>query len=634
MLSNSAFRKKEKTLEITICFVVVLGLAGVGWAEVVVSDDQVWNSFAQGGFGGELDPVCVITETGLLVVTERDAIKDDMHLIVAGGDFVMNARLDMDSLGKITIYAGAAAFPVDFKFPDSNGTQDVELHVLGGTASAYQIENRAYDRGRAIYVGGGTLTVQTGYLSGSREYDPNRWLADGTLLPAQGYGQVVLTDLGDGAVQITATPEPPEFECTNIGIGSIVSCRPDDPPTMISSQTDSVGNALELWCNGAFLLQFIRPGDPPCNIGFCSYRNGENAGWACRGPGGEFTRVTWLNFEGHKHPRNPGSEVDDWNLNGEEDRDTYIYDVASNTLTITNHTRGLTNKQSDPGKQWVWRYEHPPYHCPTSSSAASLFSTDEVQFISNVQRVTPLQFVGEIQGGGQVIVAINGVQVVVPTDDGMDVQQLAQQLVQLFNERWGQEPLAQQTKSASQDPNFGQIVRLHNVAEQELQVQILGEQYLGFNYYAYPQTNYSVEGDINYDARVNFVDLASLAGNWLIPPEWIPQGLPDLVPVKAPGNPTFCEVSGSDLVVYVKNQGNADAAGSEIEVRFSTDPGVFVKVRGATGPISPGDTDTDYIPIPAGCNGSDCHFTITVDIVNTVRESNESNNSVKGACIG
>jgi subtilase family serine protease len=109
---------------------------------------------------------------------------------------------------------------------------------------------------------------------------------------------------------------------------------------------------------------------------------------------------------------------------------------------------------------------------------------------------------------------------------------------------------------------------------------------------------------------------------------------PDLVPVKAPGNATFCEIDGGNLKVYVKNQGDADADGSEVEVIFYLSNGVQKTERAATGFISAGATDSVLVPMPDNCYNPDCNFKITVDIVNVVKESNETNNIVEGACIG
>ena len=115
---------------------------------------------------------------------------------------------------------------------------------------------------------------------------------------------------------------------------------------------------------------------------------------------------------------------------------------------------------------------------------------------------------------------------------------------------------------------------------------------------------------------------------------------PDLVPAKAPGNPTFCETDGAgNLLLYVRNQGDAEASSSEVEVKFlNVRPGYspVVRATGGTGPLKAGETSASVISagIPEGCFNPDCDFVITVDIVNEVKETNEQNNSVQGACIG
>ncbi len=110
---------------------------------------------------------------------------------------------------------------------------------------------------------------------------------------------------------------------------------------------------------------------------------------------------------------------------------------------------------------------------------------------------------------------------------------------------------------------------------------------------------------------------------------------PDLVPANPTGMALFCNIDDQgNLKVYVENQGTAQAAGSELEVRFDMGSGTFTAARGATGPIAPGSTDDVMIGIPTGCFNPDCDFTITVDVVNTVQESNEGNNNADGRCIG
>jgi len=111
--------------------------------------------------------------------------------------------------------------------------------------------------------------------------------------------------------------------------------------------------------------------------------------------------------------------------------------------------------------------------------------------------------------------------------------------------------------------------------------------------------------------------------------------LPDLIPVKGSGRPTFCDLdSQGNLLVHIKNQGMGASHGAEVEVKFQIAPGYYQTVRGAHGLIAAGQTDTVSIVIPSGCFNPDCDFTITVDIVNEIQESNESNNTATGVCIG
>lgn len=385
-------------------------------------------------------------------------------------------------------------------------------------------------------------------------------------------------------VKITAVFAPLQ-RCENIGIPS--TCAPGEAK-VVSSKTDSQGNVIELTCNGAFNLWFIRLGGPRCLIGHCSYRRGDNVGWVCYGPDGEFVKATWLNYEGHVVPNDPTSPVDDTDGDG-EDLDTYTYDVASNTLTKTNHTK---DPNSFGPSSWTLQRAEPPSHCPTAAPAA-------LDFIANVPRMTPVRFAGRIRGGGQVVVAIHGNRVVVPTSPDMTMTRFAQQIVQNFNRYWQQGLRQQQTKSATVDHKHGQIVWFRNVDEREISIGFVGEPELWFDFSPHP-----------FDEA------------------------PDLVPVKSPGNATFCEPHEGLVLVYVKNQGGMIAGRSEVQITFSAGPDTYHVSKTATGPIAPGDTHIVGFPIPTDCWQPDCHFTITVDALNEVQESNESNNSVNGTCIG
>ena len=337
-------------------------------------------------------------------------------------------------------------------------------------------------------------------------------------------------------------------QSANIGIG-LVTCPGATNP--VSSMTDSVGNKVETRCNGAFSLAFIRPGKAPCYVGACGFPVGENVGWVDKDSNGEFTRTTWHNYEGHETAFDPTSKVVDSSGNGMEDRRTYIYDVASNTLTIQHCERGLVQTGpykgcSDPGLPWkCGAAPGSPFsdYCSTSSFSALSADAGEIDFISNTARVTPIQFVGAVLGGGQVIVSIHDVEVVVPTDEHMEVQGLAHQVVQHFNDRWTQPDVGQQQKSANISPHHGQIVYIYNADEAEVEVRFVGEPRLNFNYYPHPVEvaeqrypayedwvqlgepecwcwPYQCDGDVDgatetfFNYRVYGEDLAAVVENW------------------------------------------------------------------------------------------------------------------------
>ncbi|HUW19633.1 MAG TPA: SUMF1/EgtB/PvdO family nonheme iron enzyme [Sedimentisphaerales bacterium] len=125
------------------------------------------------------------------------------------GNLTITGRVDMDDGAWIRMSGGILTTTNTLKFPDSSGPQNVRMYINSGTFTAHDIEHRGYDRDGIIYVGGGTLIVQTGYNTGSREYDPLKWLQDNTIRLAEGYEQLIFTPLGGEAVRITTTsPDP------------------------------------------------------------------------------------------------------------------------------------------------------------------------------------------------------------------------------------------------------------------------------------------------------------------------------------------------------------------------------------------------------------------------------------------
>ena len=114
-----------------------------------------------------------------------------------------------------------------------------------------------------------------------------------------------------------------------------------------------------------------------------------------------------------------------------------------------------------------------------------------------------------------------------------------------------------------------------------------------------------------------------------------PTPLPDLIPANPPGMYGYCNVDDlNNLIVYVKNQGEADAIASSVKVQFYLTSGVQ-ESSVSVGPLLAGETKSVSFAIPLGCFNPDCNFIITVDSGEDITESSELNNTVaNGICIG
>jgi subtilase family serine protease len=96
----------------------------------------------------------------------------------------------------------------------------------------------------------------------------------------------------------------------------------------------------------------------------------------------------------------------------------------------------------------------------------------------------------------------------------------------------------------------------------------------------------------------------------------------------------YCNVDDlNNLIVYVKNQGEADALTSLVKVGFYLTSGLQ-EFSTSVGPLAVGETKSVSFAIPSGCFNPDCNFVITVDSGEDITESSELNNSVTGICIG
>ena len=111
---------------------------------------------------------------------------------------------------------------------------------------------------------------------------------------------------------------------------------------------------------------------------------------------------------------------------------------------------------------------------------------------------------------------------------------------------------------------------------------------------------------------------------------------PDLVPLKrgeiaAPNGFCTTEPHTANLIVSVKNIGRDNAAASTTVVEFS--PGGSATLP--TPAIAAGGTvDLPPTPMPGACFDPDCGFTIKVNAVSPISESNKNNNTADGLCIG
>ena len=115
---------------------------------------------------------------------------------------------------------------------------------------------------------------------------------------------------------------------------------------------------------------------------------------------------------------------------------------------------------------------------------------------------------------------------------------------------------------------------------------------------------------------------------------------PDLVPVSATGATTpesYCDIVENELIVGVRNQGQAAANQSTLRVTFSTSAGpVVMEAITPSLPVGspffsafslPGECSDLLLPTPHACN-----FQIFADAFGQVDEGDEINNVVSGVC--
>lgn len=123
-------------------------------------------------------------------------------------------------------------------------------------------------------------------------------------------------------------------------------------------------------------------------------------------------------------------------------------------------------------------------------------------------------------------------------------------------------------------------------------------------------------------------------------PDEIPPEPPDLdiIPKTTPVPPLdYCIRSGENLVVTVKNIGLGSSDVSTTAVDFFTrlttgDLLLLETVKKSTPELNSGETVQLLFKIPSNCFDPDCEFSIKVDVLNDVSESDETNNIAVDTC--
>ena len=135
--------------------------------------------------------------------------------IITGGSVTVNARFDHDGPCTLTLNGGDFTSTVDYKFPDNNTGLPAFIVIYDGTFTANQFESFGLIRDATIEIGAnGTFIVESGYqadwsdqTAGQRRWNV-AWLIDtGALYASPGY-DLVVTDLGGGAVLVTTVVAP------------------------------------------------------------------------------------------------------------------------------------------------------------------------------------------------------------------------------------------------------------------------------------------------------------------------------------------------------------------------------------------------------------------------------------------
>jgi len=151
----------------------------------------------------ELD-IWEVCPTGVLNLTGTEPIQQRIclggQLVVNGGTVNCADRFNHDQ-GAIVMNGGSMRINGDYKFPDTGGP--CRLYLNNGVFSVNNCENFV-DRDSLIVVGYGVMRLDS--ISGIGR-NPNDWLSQGGIVPADGFGPIIIRSVG-GQTEIAATIIP------------------------------------------------------------------------------------------------------------------------------------------------------------------------------------------------------------------------------------------------------------------------------------------------------------------------------------------------------------------------------------------------------------------------------------------